>query len=73
MDKLSEDLMVTYCDSCEGGVLPTLRGAVKRESGVLLLLCHQPARRSQESQLRYQPLRVISETEIFFQLCKPWI
>lgn len=37
MDKLSEDLMVTYCDSRKGGVLPTLRGMAKKESRMLLL------------------------------------
>lgn len=39
----------------------------KESPGCCFSLCHQPAERSQESQLRYQPLRVIiSEMEIFF-------
>ena len=37
MDKLSEDLMVMYCESRKGGVLPTLWGTAKREARVLLL------------------------------------
>lgn len=60
-----------YCDSCKGGILPTLWGPVKTESRCCFFIYHWPAGWSWEIWLPCEPLRVIiSDTEILFHLCK---